>query len=88
MAKDLDKNVLEELNKKVDVLLKKFSEQKGIIDGYVKRERDWKKNKTLNLKKIKDLEFELKKIPSENNCENLKNLHKGFWEGSYGWISF
>ena len=62
MAKDLDKNVLEELNKKVDVLLKKFSEQKGIIDGYVKRERDWKKNKTLNLKKIKDLEFDLKKI--------------------------
>ena len=54
MAKDLDKNVLEELNKKVDVLLKKFSEQKGIIDGYVKRERDWKKNKTLNLKKIKN----------------------------------
>ena len=46
-------NVLEELNKKVDVLLKKFSEQKGIIDGYVKRERDWKKNKTLNTKKNK-----------------------------------
>ena len=67
MAKDLNKNVLEELNKKVDVLLKKFNEQKGIIDGYVKRERDWKKNKTLNLKKIKDLEIELKKIASENN---------------------
>ena len=67
MAKDLNKNVLEELNKKVDVLLKKFNEQKGIIDGYVKRERDWKKNKTHNLKKIKDLEFELKKIASENN---------------------
>ena len=67
MAKDLDKNVLEELNKKVDVLLKKFIEQKGIIDGYIKRERDWKKNKTLNIKKIKDLEFELKKITSENN---------------------
>ena len=28
---------------------------------------DWKKNKTLNLKKIKDLEFDLKKIASENN---------------------
>ena len=54
MAKDLNKNVLEELNKKVDVLLKKFIEQKGIIDGYIKRERDWKKNKTLNIKKIKD----------------------------------
>lgn len=67
MAKDLNKNVLEELNKKVDVLLKKFNEQKGIIDGYVKRERDWKKNKTLNLKKIKDLEFDLKKIASESN---------------------
>ena len=67
MAKDLNKNVLEELNKKVDVLLKKFIEQKGIIDGYIKRERDWKKNKTLNIKKIKDLEIELKKITSENN---------------------
>ena len=67
MAKDLNKNVLEELNKKVDVLLKKFIEQKGIIDGYIKRERDWKKNKTLNIKKIKDLELELKKITSENN---------------------
>tara|TARA_B100000700_G_scaffold146384_3_gene162974 strand:- start:12467 stop:12673 length:207 start_codon:yes stop_codon:yes gene_type:complete len=67
MAKDLNKNVLEELNKKIDVLLKKFDEQKGIIDGYIKRERDWKKNKTLSLKKIKDLEFELKKISSENN---------------------
>ena len=67
MAKDLSKNVLEELNKKVDVLLKRFIEQKGIIDGYIKRERDWKKNKTLNIKKIKDLEFELKKITSENN---------------------
>ena len=67
MAKDLNKNVLEELNKKVDVLLKKFSEQKCIIEGYVQRERDWNKNKTLNLKKIKDLEFELKKIASENN---------------------
>ena len=67
MAKDLNKNVLEELNKKVDVLLEKFIEQKGIIDGYIKRERDWKKNKTLNIKKIKDLEFELKKITSENN---------------------
>ena len=67
MAKDLNKNVLEELNKKIDVLLEKFDEQKGIIDGYIKRERDWKKNKTLSLKKIKDLEFELKKISSENN---------------------
>lgn len=67
MAKDLNKNVLEELNKKIDVLLKKFDEQKGIIDGYIKRERNWKKNKTLSLKKIKDLEFELKKISSENN---------------------
>ena len=67
MAKNLNKNVLEELNKKIDVLLKKFDEQKGIIDGYIKRERDWKKNKTLSLKKIKDLEFELKKISSENN---------------------
>ena len=53
--------------KKLDLLIKRFEEQKGIIDAYIKRERDWKKNKTLNLKKIKDLEFDLKKIASENN---------------------
>ena len=64
MAKDLDKNVLEELNKKVDVLLKKFSEQKGIIDGYVKRERDWKKSKVLHNKEIKDLKKTIKKLRS------------------------
>ena len=47
MAKDLNKNVLEELNKKVDVLLKKFSEQKGIIDGYVKEKGIGRKIKPL-----------------------------------------
>ena len=65
MANDLDKNVLEELNKKVDVLLKKFSEQKGIIDGYVKRERDWKKDKVLHRKEITRLENDLKKATNE-----------------------
>ena len=39
MAKDLNKNVLEELNKKVDVLLKKFSEQKGIQKYVSNQER-------------------------------------------------
>ena len=56
MAKDLDKNVLEELNKKVDVLLKKFSEQKGIIDAYIKKEREWKKHKLDQANIIKKLE--------------------------------
>ena len=65
MAKDLDKNVLEELNKKVDVLLKKFSEQKGIIDGYVKRERDWKKDKVLHKKEVARLEKNLEKAKNE-----------------------
>ena len=65
MAKDLDKNVLEELNKKVDVLLKKFSEQKGIIDGYVKRERDWKRDKALHRKEISQLERDLRKATNE-----------------------
>ena len=27
--------------KKLDVLIKRFEEQKGIIDSYVKRERNW-----------------------------------------------
>ena len=36
-----------DLEKRIDLLIKRFEEQKGIIDSYVKREREWKKDKVL-----------------------------------------
>ncbi len=51
------------LEKKLDILLKKFDEQKGIINAYVKKEREWKKDKVIHRKEIKNLE---KKIGKQN----------------------
>ena len=52
---------VEDLEKKIDLLIKRFDEQKGIIDSYVQRERDWKKNKILLGKEIAALEKKLNK---------------------------
>ena len=41
---------------KLDLLIKRFEEQKGIIDSYVKREREWKKDKVLHRKELNRLE--------------------------------
>lgn len=54
-------NVLEE---KLDILVKRFEEQKGIIDSYVERERDWKKSKILQNKEIDKLKS---KLPNKGN---------------------
>ena len=63
-----DKNnfSIEDLGKKIDLLIKRFDEQKGIIDSYVQRERDWKKNKILLVKEIAALE---KKLNKKSNHE-------------------
>ena len=45
-----------DLEKRIDLLIKRFEEQKGIIDSYVKREREWKKDKVLHRKEISRLE--------------------------------
>jgi hypothetical protein len=52
---------IEDLENKIDLLIKRFDEQKGIIDSYVQRERDWKKNKILLGKEIATLEKKLNK---------------------------
>ena len=52
------------LEQKVDLLIKRFEEQKGIIDSYIERERDWKKSKALHNKEIKDLKKTIKKLRS------------------------
>ncbi len=54
-----------DLEKKLDLLIKKFEEQKGIIDSYIKRERDWKKDKVLHKKELSQLERNLKKAKNE-----------------------
>tara|TARA_B100000963_G_scaffold342919_1_gene344250 strand:- start:347 stop:541 length:195 start_codon:yes stop_codon:yes gene_type:complete len=55
----------EDLEKKLDLLIKRFEEQKGIIDSYVKRERDWKRDKVLHKKEVSELEKILKKATNE-----------------------
>ena len=49
------------LEEKVNLLVKRFEEQKGIIDSYVERERDWKKNKILQNKEKSQLKTKLSK---------------------------
>jgi len=64
MPKD-NKTNLKDLERKLDLLIKRFYEQKGIIDSYIKRERDWKKGKVLHRKEIIRLEGDLKKAKDE-----------------------
>ena len=54
-----------DLEDRINNLIKRFEEQKGIIDAYVKRERDWKKNKVLHKKEVTKLEKDLKKVRNE-----------------------
>tara|TARA_Y100001970_G_C13644210_1_gene560394 strand:- start:372 stop:566 length:195 start_codon:yes stop_codon:yes gene_type:complete len=55
----------EDLEKKINLLIKRFEEQKGIINAYIKREREWKKDKVLHKKIVTKLEKDLKKANSE-----------------------
>ena len=64
MPKDI-KPASKNLEKKLDLLIKRFDEQKGIIDTYIKRERDWKKDKVLHQREDKKLEKTLKKYRNE-----------------------
>ena len=64
MPKDIEPDP-KNLEKKLDLLIKRFDEQKGIIDSYVKRERDWKKDKVLHQREVKKLEKTLKKYRNE-----------------------
>ena len=53
------------LEQKVDLLIKRFEEQKGIIDSYIERERDWKRDKALHRKEMSQLERDLRKATNE-----------------------
>ncbi|MBL6818536.1 MAG: hypothetical protein O2846_01765 [Proteobacteria bacterium] len=51
---------IQNLEEKINLLLKRFDEQKGIIDSYILREREWKKIKIKLNKEINSLEKKLK----------------------------
>ena len=55
MSED-SKSSVNNLIKSTEKLLKRFNEQKGIIDAYIKKEREWKKNKRAQANEIKKLE--------------------------------
>ena len=55
MSED-SKSSVNNLIKSTENLLKRFNEQKGIIDAYIKKEREWKRNKLAQANEIKKLE--------------------------------
>jgi len=55
MSED-SKSSVNNLIKSTEKLLKRFDEQKGIIDAYIKKEREWKRNKLAQANQIKKLE--------------------------------
>tara|TARA_B100000242_G_C42800856_1_gene372494 strand:+ start:210 stop:413 length:204 start_codon:yes stop_codon:yes gene_type:complete len=60
---------LSDLIKKVNDLLNRFNEQKGIIDHYIKQERVWKENKILQAQEIESLKRDLTKLQSKSEHE-------------------
>ena len=60
---------LSDLIKKVNDLLNRFNEQKGIIDHYIKQERVWKENKILLTQEIESLKRDLAKLQSRTEHE-------------------
>ena len=62
MNESEEKTVLTSLKLKLDKLIDRFDEQKGIIDSYVKRERDWKSSKLEYTKKIDSLNDQITEL--------------------------
>ena len=50
------------LEKKLDELIVRFEEQKGIIDSYIHKEREWKKTKLLQNKEMRSLNDQIEKV--------------------------
>ena len=65
MSEPEKNTVLSDLNIKVNKLINRFEEQKGIIDSYIKKERDWKSLKFKFTKKIDLLKEELSELKAE-----------------------
>lgn len=67
MNESEEKTVLASLKLKLDKLIDRFDEQKGIIDAYIKRERGWKSSKLEFTKKIDSLNDQIAELNKETN---------------------
>ena len=67
MSEPEKNTVLSDLNIKVNKLINRFEEQKGIIDSYIKKERDWKSLKFEFTKEIDLLKEELSELKAEKD---------------------
>ena len=57
------------LKEKIDLLINRFDEQKGIINSYVGRERDWKQNKIIQGKEISELKNQIEILTAKVSDE-------------------
>ena len=53
------------IEKKLNELIARFEEQKGIIDSYIHKEREWKKTKLLQAKEIRSLNDQIEKVKTD-----------------------
>ena len=60
---------IEILKERIDLLIKRFDEQKGIINSYVGRERDWKQNKIIQGKEISKLKNQIEILSAKVSDE-------------------
>ena len=60
---------IETLKERIDLLIKRFDEQKGIINSYVGRERDWKQNKIIQGKEISELKNQIEILTAKVSDE-------------------
>ena len=60
---------IEILKERIDLLIKRFDEQKGIINSYVGRERDWKQNKIIQNKEISKLKNQIEVLTTKVSDE-------------------
>jgi hypothetical protein len=60
---------IEILKERLDLLIKRFDEQKGIINSYVGRERDWKQNKIIQGKEISELKNQIEILTAKVSDE-------------------
>ena len=60
---------IETLKERIDLLVKRFDEQKGIINSYVGRERDWKQNKIIQSKEISELKNQIEILTTKVSDE-------------------
>ena len=61
-----DNNSFSLLETKLDDLINRFVEQRGIIDSYILKKRDWKKSKLLKNKELKILQDRILKAEAND----------------------